>query len=209
MDVSGLLWTIVAFGAWALAHSLTAARPFKRWVRERMGVRAYDGLYRLAYNIFSVLTILPLLYLLATRVPSTLVWRAPAPLSFLFVAVQIGGLVGLAASLLQTDVWRFAGVRQALNYVRGAEDPDPPGILVRSGAYRLVRHPLYFFSMLFIWFTPIMTLNTLVFNVLATVYFYAGALHEERRLAAEFGEHYERYRQQVPAFLPWPRRSQS
>lgn len=205
MDLSGLLWTILGFAAWALVHSLTAARRFKRWVRRRVGDRAYDGFYRLAYNLFSVLSILPLLYLLATRLPSTPLWRVPLPFSLLFVAVQIVGLAGLAVSLLQTDVWRFAGVRQALRYLRGAEDPDPPGTFVQSGAYRLVRHPLYFFSMLFIWFVPIMTVNTLVFNVLATVYFLVGALHEERRLEAEFGERYRHYRQEVPAFLPWPR----
>lgn len=205
MELAGLLWTILAFVLWAVVHSITASRSLKRWVRRRSGQRAYDGFYRLAYNLFSVVSILPLLYLLATRVPSTRLWRMPAPWSFLFVALQIVALAGLAVSLLQTDVWRFAGVRQALRYLRGAEDPDPPGTFVQSGTYRLVRHPLYVFSMLFIWFTPLMTLNTLVFNVLATVYFLAGALHEEQRLLAEFGERYTRYREDVPAFLPWPR----
>ena len=47
-----------------------------------------------------------------------------------------------------------------------------------------------------------MTINLLVFNVLATVYFYIGALHEERSLKEEFGPEYEDYRKRVPMILP-------
>ena len=47
-----------------------------------------------------------------------------------------------------------------------------------------------------------MTVNLLTFNLLATVYFYAGALHEERSLQEEFGEAYRAYRQHVPMFIP-------
>lgn len=202
MDTTGILYTIGAFLLWALLHSLTAARRVKRWVRERFGRRLYDGFYRLAYNAFSVVSILPLLFLLATRVPATVLWRLRSPLNVLFVLLQVVGLAGLAASLWQTDVWRFLGVRQALRYLQGEQEPDPPAEFVQSGTYKLVRHPLYFFSMLFIWFTPVMTLSTLLFNGLATVYFLVGAMHEERRLEQEFGEDYRQYRREVPGFLP-------
>ncbi len=205
MEIRSILLTVAAFLLWALVHSLTAARQVKTWVRAKIGRRAYDGFYRLAYNAFSVLSILPLLYLLATRVPSSVLWRVRSPFSWLFGGVQFAGLIGLAVSLWQTDVWRFAGIKQALRYLQGADDPDPPGDFVQSGAYRLVRHPLYLFSMLLIWFTPIMTLNTLLFNVLASVYFLLGAIHEERRLLAEFGDVYQNYRENVPGFLPWRR----
>jgi protein-S-isoprenylcysteine O-methyltransferase Ste14 len=47
-----------------------------------------------------------------------------------------------------------------------------------------------------------MTLNLLAFNILATVYFYIGALHEERSLHEEFGPEYEDYKKRVPMFLP-------
>jgi protein-S-isoprenylcysteine O-methyltransferase Ste14 len=47
-----------------------------------------------------------------------------------------------------------------------------------------------------------MTLNLLTFNILATIYFYIGARHEERSLAEEYGQEYENYRKHVPMFLP-------
>jgi protein-S-isoprenylcysteine O-methyltransferase Ste14 len=65
-----------------------------------------------------------------------------------------------------------------------------------------VRHPLYFFSLLFIWLNPQMTLASLLFNLLATLYFWVGSIYEERRLTAEFGEAYKAYRREVPRLLP-------
>jgi protein-S-isoprenylcysteine O-methyltransferase Ste14 len=59
--------------------------------------------------------------------------------------------------------------------------------------------------MLVIWFPPVLTVNLLVFNLLATLYFWLGSLHEERRLMAEFGDAYRQYQRTVPPFLPWPR----
>lgn len=202
MDMTGIVLTAGAFAIWALVHSLTAARPVKAWVRARIGQRAYDGFYRLAYNAFSALSLLPLLYLLATRAPATLLWRVRGPLALLFGGLQLVGLVGLALSLWQTDVWRFLGLRQAVRYVQGEAEPDPPADFVRSGAYGLVRHPLYLFGMLVLWFMPQMTVRSLLFNLLASLYFWVGSLHEERRLEREFGEPYAQYRREVRAFLP-------
>jgi protein-S-isoprenylcysteine O-methyltransferase Ste14 len=47
-----------------------------------------------------------------------------------------------------------------------------------------------------------MTVQQLVFNLGATVYFIIGAMHEERRLLSVFGEEYERYQRNVPGILP-------
>lgn len=199
------LWVLLAFGLWAGVHTLLAAEGVKMAVRRRIGERAYAGFYRLAYNLFSLLSIVPVFVVLATVVPSTTLWRWPWPFTILAVGVQLVGLVGLLLSLWQTDIWRFAGLRQAVRFLQGAEAPDPPAGFVRSGTYSLVRHPLYFFSLLVLWFMPLMTLNLLLFNVLATLYFWIGSLHEERRLLAEFGEEYRHYQQEVPHLIPFTR----
>lgn len=203
--MSGWFWLAATFLLWALFHSITAARPVKQWAQRVLGERAYAGFYRLAYNAVAVLTFLPVLYVLATRVPSTVIWPVPFPWAWLFLAVQAAGLLGLVITLLYTDVWSFLGLRQLWRYLRGEPDPDQPGAFVVAGPYAFVRHPLYLFSMLVIWFPPVLTVNLLVFNLLATLYFWLGSLHEERRLMAEFGDAYRQYQRTVPPFLPWPR----
>ena len=66
-----------------------------------------------------------------------------------------------------------------------------------------MRHPLYTFSMLLIWFMPTMSVNLLIFNILATLYFVIGSIIEERRLTVDFGEAYTSYKREVSRFIPY------
>ncbi len=193
---------ITAFIFWSVLHSITASAGFKIMIRSWVGQRPYDGLYRLTYNLFSAITFLPVLWLLTTIVPNDVIWRVPQPFSYLFVLIQLIGVVGLIVSLLQTDLMRFAGIGQAARFLRGEEEINPPPTLVTRGTYAYVRHPLYFFSLLILWFLPIMTWSTLLFSVLSTIYFWVGSILEERRLISTFGDEYSRYQQHVPRLLP-------
>lgn len=191
------------FFVWALVHSLTAGPRAKAAFRARFGDRAYHGLYRLLYNIVSLVTFLAVLAALAVAVPDRLLYSIPMPYRLINFALQGMGAAGLGYSLWQTDVLRFAGVRQFTRYLRGEDVVESPSQFVTTGAYSLVRHPLYLFSMIFLWANPDMTLQSLVLYIYITFYFYVGSLYEERRLAAEFGEAYNDYCQRVPAFLPF------
>jgi protein-S-isoprenylcysteine O-methyltransferase Ste14 len=195
---------IVSFIIWALLHSIMASRRVKAMVQGWMGERAYEGWYRLFYNLISFITILPVFYILWTQMPQTVLWQISTPLNYGAMAVQVIGLLGLAASLWQTDIWEFVGLRQAWRYLQGKDEMTLPPKLVTSGTYAVVRHPLYFFSMLVLWFSPVMTLNSFAFNLLASAYFWAGSRVEERRLAAYFGERYAAYRERVPGLFPLP-----
>lgn len=193
---------IIVFMIWALLHSLTAARRVKNWVRARVGERPYQGLYRLFYNVLAGVTFVPVLWVTAVELPNTQLWRIPAPWSYAANLVQLIGLIGLGIALFQTDFWDFVGLRQAVRYLRGEAEINLPPKLVTGGMYALVRHPLYFFSLLVIWFTPVMTLQTLLFNFFVTMYLWAGSRVEERRLADFFGPAYAEYRARVPGLLP-------
>ena len=197
-----MFWFLISFIFWAAVHSVTAASSTKAAFRKHFGDAAYAGFYRLLYNIFSLLSFLPILYLLWVQVPALTLWSIPLPWRILTMIIQLLALLGLALSLLQTDVWSFLGLRQAIRYLRGAENPAAPPRLVTSGTYRWVRHPLYSFSLLVIWLNPVMTLSSLLFNIVATLYFWIGSIYEERRLTAEFGDKYRAYRRNVPRLLP-------
>lgn len=195
------LLAILLFGA---VHSLLAAFGVKAWARRVLGERAFEGFYRLLYNIFSVALFIPVALTLMLT-PATVIWRVPMPWAAALLALQLAALLGLLAAVLQADPLRFAGLKQALAYLRGEPLPLPPEKLQVRGFYRLVRHPLYLFTLLTLWPTPLMTDTFLGFAVGATLYFIIGSRLEERRLAAEFGDAYHQYRQRVPWLLPWPR----
>jgi protein-S-isoprenylcysteine O-methyltransferase Ste14 len=191
---------------WGAGHSLTAALGVKAGFVRLFGARAYLGLYRLLYNGLSVLSLLPILALIATG-SGQLVWQAEGALAGLLVALQGVGLLGLGVSLLQIDLWRFIGLRQALAYLALDPLPLPDEPLATGGVYALTRHPLYLFSLMVLWFMPTMTAGMLGFTLASTLYFGLGSLLEEQKLAREFGQAYHEYRQRVAwmiPFLRWP-----
>lgn len=198
---------LIALFIWAVFHTLTAGVDAKGWFRRTFGERAYRGIYRLLYNVISGWTLLPIFYLLVTRAPDGQLWAVPMPYRLVNYTLQIIGVLGVVAALWQTDVWRFLGLRQLVRYLRGDGDPEPPSPFVATSVYRLVRHPLYFFSLLFLWATPVMSWLVFIVSVWATVYFVAGSYHEEQRLLDEFGDAYRRYQAQVPRLIPLPRPS--
>jgi protein-S-isoprenylcysteine O-methyltransferase Ste14 len=202
LKVFQVILFLTLFFLWAAVHSVTASRRFKEMARKTMGARAYDGTYRLLYNLLAVVRLTPVLIVGSVVLPNTVLWEFSPPLSLLFVGIQLLGLTGLLVSLLQTDAMRFAGLGQFVRYLKGEEDVNLEPVLITGGAYKLVRHPLYFFSLLVLWFAPTMTLSLLLFNVAATIYFWVGSGYEEKRLSAAFGEQYDAYRKTVPRLLP-------
>lgn len=184
------------FAAYAVLHSLLAALPFKNWAQRIFGA-GVERWYRLAYNIIAVITLLPLFPLLAW-LPAQTLYVVPSPWRWLMVGGQLLALAALAVTLLQTGLFHFLGLAQVVT-VRPAES----GTLNTGGFYAWVRHPLYLFSLLFLWLTPVMTTTLLTTYLLFTLYFYLGSIFEERRLVAEFGSVYRDYQQRVPRLLPF------
>ncbi|HRQ37899.1 MAG TPA: methyltransferase [Chloroflexota bacterium] len=200
-----ILFFALLFISWAVLHSLAAAVGLKRLFRGWVGETAYAGWYRLLYNLFALISFLPLYLLIPVLLPQTVVWSWARPYLYLAYLCQIVGLVGLAYSLWLTDVWEFVGIRQALWYVRGAKGKMPQPRFTTSGPYALVRHPLYFFSLVVLWFNPVMMVGSLVFYTAVTLYFWLGSIYEERKLTTAFGESYRAYQQRVPRLFPLPR----
>ena len=199
-----VLIPLLALLVFGLLHSLLAAIGFKQMARQIMGPRLFEGMYRLLYNIFSAIALIPVVLVLAF-LPSHPLWRVPMPWAAVLLLVQGIAATALIGATLQADPLRFAGISQALAYLRGDPLPLPPEPLQVGGFYRLVRHPLYMFSLLVIWCIPVMTDIYFGAAIGATLYFLIGSRLEERRLAQEFGTRYLDYRQRVPWLLPWPR----
>ncbi len=85
---------------------------------------------------------------------------------------------------------------------KAANNPPSPGTLEVRGAYRWVRHPLYFCTLLMIWTCPNLTADRLLFNVLWSAWIVVGTILEERDLETLFGEDYRDYQRHVPMLIP-------
>lgn len=191
------IWMLV----FAVTHSITADKRVKRRFAQVFGERTYEGLYRLIYNIVSTISIAPLfLYMWSIAEP---LYRVPNWLAPFFMFIQLIGSIGLVVAVIQIDWARFIGLKQLIAYFTGGELPLKDEPLQLKGLFAYVRHPLYFFSLLALWFSPSMTNSAFLFNIAATAYFVIGSRIEEGRMLDAYGELYENYRRRVPWLIPF------
>ena len=188
-------WVIpAAAGIYGLIHSVMASLPFKQLVNRIFGELA-NRYYRLFYSMIAILTLLPVLAL-TFLIPDQRLYTIPSPWVAFTVVVQLLSLALLAYSVMKTGAMQFVGISQAFG-LAGKER------LYTGGLYRVVRHPLYTFSLLFIWLTPIMTRNLALLYAALTVYILIGAIFEERKLSQMFGKDYQHYRARTPFIIPF------
>jgi protein-S-isoprenylcysteine O-methyltransferase Ste14 len=188
-----MVWLIITIALWGLVHSLLASMSFKNLLRKTLG-DGFMKFYRALYNLFAVMSIAPILYLLVS-LPNLILYQVPVPWKYMLLAGQGISALFLLIAVLQTDLLSFAGLRQLI-------EAEKPGKLVTGGLYRIVRHPLYTFSLLILWLSPSMTMNSFVVYSALTTYVLIGIVFEERKLLREFGNDYANYKLATPLLLP-------
>jgi protein-S-isoprenylcysteine O-methyltransferase Ste14 len=124
---------------------------------------------------------------------SEVLYFVPGVWSLVMYLLQLVVAVIFVLCLRETGVGELVGYAKAI-----------PRSFTNSGWYSIVRHPLYFFSTLYMILNPVMTSQWLLLTIMGTLYFLIGALIEEQRLTATFGETYRHYQQHVPFFIPNP-----
>ena len=197
------LKVIIAWGAFALFHSVTVSESYERWARRVMREDRFHAYHRLLFTLYSAAaTAAVLLYV--RSLPDLPLYRIDGWGRFLFHGVQILG----AGLLLWTpwDLKEFVGLRQWERHRKGnGETPGRNDLLFTGKGYGLVRHPLYLGCSLLLAFHPFQTRNSAATAAAVIAYFYIGTFFEERRLARKFGEAYREYQRRVPRFFPFPR----
>jgi hypothetical protein len=90
---------LIAFCVWAVVHSQMASNRLKGYLQGWIGIRPYNGWYRLFYNLVSAVSLLPALVLGAVILPDRVIWSPSAPVSAVLFTIQIVALIGLLVSL--------------------------------------------------------------------------------------------------------------
>ena len=136
-------------------------------------------------------------WVMASYRNSPVLYYAPGVWSLVIYLIQIVIASMLFNCIRQTGTADFLGLSQ----IRATTSSGRH--LVTSGCYAIVRHPLYLLSTIFMILNPVMTVQWLLLTILSAIYFISGALIEERRLIATFGDEYRRYQQSVPFMIPF------
>ena len=211
------LWRLAAATALFLGgHSLLAGRPAKEAAARLLGERRRNGLYRLFYQAFALLSF-GALGAYAARLPDRELYRASGPVAGLLRLGQAFALGQMVGGVRQIEFRRFAGFHSLAALLRGdAEVPDAPeaqgpgaddaGRLKTGGPFRQSRHALNFWILPIFWLMPRMTARLLLFNALITLYTWPASRHEAARLRERHGEEYAAYEASgTPFLVPWGR----
>lgn len=185
---------LLATGLWGLIHSWMASEGAKGAARRSFGPES-DRYYRLFFNVFSIVSLFPVLFL-PLLLPDQRLYIVPNPWRLLFLALQVLAVLTVAVGVKETGAASFLGLSQ----IFGKQPPDHT--LVTSGLYRWVRHPLYSAGIVFLWASPVMTRDLFTLFLSLTVYLIIGAMFEERKLLREYGPIYISYREQTPMLIP-------
>ena len=189
-----LFWDGLLSLLFFVQHSGMVRESFRRGLGRWLPAEYHAAVY----SAVSGLVLLLVLGLWQTSGPPLL--RLEGLPRLLAQAVFLLSLLGFGwgvRSLGSFDAFGRGPVRDRL---RGVIREDSP--LAVRGPYRLVRHPLYTFTLGLIWSCPTVTADRLLLDLLWSGWIVVGCRLEERDLTARFGEGYRSYQRNVPMLVP-------
>lgn len=187
------------WASYCALHSYLISIRFTNLMTYLLG--KYYSFYRLAYAVVSLVLLIPLINYTAGINDE--------------VIIHYGNLLSVALSILRRgsllmffwvflfdyDALSFFGIRQMLNFWK-TKELIPPGEIKKSGLLGLMRHPMYFAFIIFLWCQTFRMMDIVV-NTVLTIYIIIGTRLEENKLAQEFGEAYVQYQKEVPMLIPF------
>lgn len=186
-DVFALFFYFLIF---AVLHSILAAESLKCRAFELIPLLKRS--YRLIYNFVAVATLMPV-FLIVSIKSSTIIFSLSGPVALLLYSIKL-----LSFVLLLISIRPVLSDLSGMSALRGDNASGP---LITSGMYAVTRHPIYLFTLIFLWANPRMTVNTFAAYVLVTSYAYIGSVFEERRLVKKF-DGYKEYRRTTSRIIP-------
>jgi len=182
---------------WCFLHSFLITTRITIWFRKQLGAKF--AFYRIFYNLFSLITVLPLFYWQGTIPGPTVIPLSPYLMIVKYIAL-IAGVIVIAGSFASFDIREFMGIRQT---VSGDQQKEKEPAIKQHGLYGIVRHPMYLGAI--IYFTASMThapLPQFLGYLILAIYMIIGTVREDRRLSRELGNVYRNYQKEVPMILP-------
>ena len=158
------------------------------------------GYYRLAFNAFSLLTLVPVV-IYQQFLSEEIIFSWPGPWNILKFAMYLASFVLIYGGYRVYDMRYVLGTKQLREMRKGKKTEAMK--FNYTGILEYVRHPWYSGAILLVWaFGPISDVS-LVSKTVLTAYIIIGSFLEEKKLIHEIGEPYLEYRKRVSMLIPW------
>lgn len=185
--------------AYCLLHSFLISTSFTNMMIRLL--KNYYAFYRIFFISISAVLLIPLISY-TDKLDSNIIITYNPPLNIIQYILIIGSLsMFFWAFFFSYDSLSFFGIRQILNF--GKEKKiNPSEDLKRNGLLGVVRHPMYFALIVYLW-CGVFTVSNIIVNIVLTIYVIMGTILEEKKLILEFGDAYVKYQQEVPMLIPF------
>ena len=179
--------------AFCILHSVLASLWFKKRIETKIGLSMVW--YRPFYVMFAFISFGAVLFYQLT-LQSVFIYKINYATAIAGGVIALTGLIIVIICIVKYFS-RLSGLSNLLYN-------DPDNKLMDDGLHRIVRHPLYFATFVFIWglFIALPYLSLLICNLVVTIYTLIGIRFEEAKLEKEFGESYKQYKARVPMIIP-------
>ena len=191
---------LALLSVFAIQHSIMARSGFKRvWTRI-----IPNAAERSTYILMTCVALV-LIFLFWQPVPDV-IWSFDNQFAgVILTALFWCGWLLVLSSTFMIDHLDLFGLKQVFAHLKQRQAVKPN--FVKTGFYRLVRHPIMTGFLIAFWATPTMSAGHLMFALVMTGYIVIAVLYlEEKDLIASIGDDYLTYRNEVPAFVPGFRR---
>ena len=186
-----MLILILLWGIYFFLHSYMASVSVKKRIINAFG--STQKSYRLAYNVFNIITLILLIFLLL-KTPSSLFYKGNPVLELIGILVLLLGVLIIVLAVKNYDLPAFFGFRNETNMA-----------LQVKGIHKYVRHPLYsgtlllFLGICIAW--P--EIKNWILFLLMFIYILVGIKLEEKKLVTTFGDEYRSYQKKVKQLIPY------
>jgi methanethiol S-methyltransferase len=190
-----LLINIALIALFGVQHAIMARKGFKKAITKIIPVAAERSTFVLMTGL-----VLSLILWQWRPIPIT-VWNVQNEIAQLIIYTLFwGGWALIVFSSFLINHFELFGLQQI--WFNLTKKPIPDISFKMPLLYKVVRHPMMLGVLIGMWSIPHMTIGHLVFAVAMTTYTVIGVKMEERDLAANHGESYIRYKEQVPGLIP-------
>jgi methanethiol S-methyltransferase len=192
-----LMWT-----GYCSLHSFLISIRFTNLMARLL--KDFYAFYRLVYVLISFILLVPLITFTAQFNDQTIVTYG-FPLSIVRYMLVSGSLLMFFwAFFFDYDSLSFFGIRQILDFGK-KKKTDQSESIRKNGLLGIIRHPMYFALMIYLWCQTFKVMDIVV-NTVLTLYILIGTKLEENKLVMEFGDPYIKYQHEVPMLIPFTKR---
>jgi methanethiol S-methyltransferase len=177
----------------AVPHSVLLAPPIQKRIKRWLA----PGLIGCLHCSVTCITLLVMFRNWGSS--NSFIWHATGIAESAILVGFYGSWAALLYSLYITGMGYQTGLTQWWYWLQNKQPPRRE--FVESGAYRIMRHPIYMSFLGLIWFTPTMTFDHAVLTTVWTAYIYAGSYFKDKRMIHFVGPQYREYASRV-AGLP-------